>query len=563
MANSELLCMNCMFERENTGDCPHCGYEENTPNDHPYLPMRKKLQNRYIIGRLISANGEGATYTGYDSEQNSVVRIREFLPEGLFERAQGSAKIRVISGSEFSFNNGLVSFLSLARALARMRDLTAILPVYDIFEENGTAYYISETIESVSLRDYLLRTNGTLSFEQIRPLFMPLLSTLNSLHAVDIIHRGISPETLLIGKDGKLRLTDFCIAEVRTARTDLSPELFKGFAAIEQYGFDGQQGPWTDIYGLAATIYRVLVGNPPPEATARVTNDKMMIPASVAETLPAYVMTALANALQILPEDRTRDIETFREEFSASPTVVNRQQQKNAVKKEPVKGKKSKRNTKGIMFVSLLFTCIAVVLIGAVIYFVISGNKAGKGSTEETTRPTMETTYKTADPGATTEVGTEGAPSLKGFVYSDFLTSPEKQLIELRAKYKFEVVDKKFSDQKRGTILEQTPAAGTPIKRGDTIKLVLSMGTNAVGMPNLVGMDYKDAYITLLEMGFSKDNIIKTDIIDSTMAPNSIVKTDPKASSQVSIDSVITIYVNTYVPTTTPAPTTDPYYYYE
>jgi len=89
------------------------------------------------------------------------------------------------------------------------------------------------------------------------------------------------------------------------------------------------------------------------------------------------------------------------------------------------------------------------------------------------------------------------------------------------------------------------------------------MGTNAVGMPNLVGMDYKDAYITLLEMGFSKDNIIKTDIIDSTMAPNSIVKTDPKASSQVSIDSVITIYVNTYVPTTTPAPTTDPYYYYE
>ena len=153
-------------------------------------------------------------------------------------------------------------------------------------------------------------------------MFMPALSALGTLHSAGIIHRGLSPQTILVTPDGKLKISGFSIWQARTARGDLNPELFPGYAAIEQYGFEGQQGAWTDIYAFAAVLYRALIGTDPIIATTRVTNDRLMIPSKFAEQLPAYVINALINALQILPEDRTRSVEQFRAELSASPTAA-------------------------------------------------------------------------------------------------------------------------------------------------------------------------------------------------------------------------------------------------
>ena len=104
------------------------------------------------------------------------------------------------------------AFLELWRKLARMRGLSALILVFDIVEDHGTAYAISEYMEGVSLREYLLRSpSGYLSWEQARILFMPVLSTLGTLHSAGIIHRGISPTTLIVGKNGKMRITGFSI----------------------------------------------------------------------------------------------------------------------------------------------------------------------------------------------------------------------------------------------------------------------------------------------------------------------------------------------------------------
>lgn len=201
-----------------------------------------------------------------------------------------------------------------------MRGLSALILVFDIVEDHGTAYAISEYMEGVSLREYLLRSpSGYLSWEQARILFMPVLSTLGTLHSAGIIHRGISPTTLIVGKNGKMRITGFSIWQARTARGDLTAQLFPGYAAIEQYGFEGQQGPWTDIYAFSAVLYRTLIGSTPLEATSRVTNDRLMVPGKFAEQLPAYVINALMNGLQILPEDRTRTVDQLRAELSAAP----------------------------------------------------------------------------------------------------------------------------------------------------------------------------------------------------------------------------------------------------
>ena len=358
MANLENLCPGCMGVKGDGEVCGKCGFD-GTANGSEFLQIKTILEDRYFVGKVLSQNGEGVTYIGYDTELDAVVHIREFFPEGLCEREGDS----VYTTEEYadSFADYKAEFLSLARVLARMRNLSAILPVYDIFEQNETAYYISEAVEYITLRDFLVRNGGRLNFEQMCRLFKPVFSTLASLHSVGVIHRGISPETMIVSRDGRLRIDGFCIPDLRTARTDLSSELYKGYAAIEQYGFDGESGAWTDVYSVAAVIYRTLIGSPPPDAAERVTNDRMIIPPEIAEALPAYALSALADALQILPNDRTQSIEDFRDELSAAPSVVNRTARENVENESRRAPRRRKRNNnKKYVAVAALITAVVL-----------------------------------------------------------------------------------------------------------------------------------------------------------------------------------------------------------
>ena len=151
---------------------------------------------------------------------------------------------------------------------------------------------------------------------------MPVLSTLSTLHKMGITHNGINPDNLLIGRDGKLRLSGFSISEARIEGSELSPELFEGYSPIEQYGYNYENGCWSDVYAFCAVIYRALVGSVPQDAVSRSINDQLIIPARYAEIIPVYVINALMNGLQIDPQDRTRDVEALREELSATPGNV-------------------------------------------------------------------------------------------------------------------------------------------------------------------------------------------------------------------------------------------------
>ncbi len=151
---------------------------------------------------------------------------------------------------------------------------------------------------------------------------MPVLSLLSNLHKSGIVHYGISPDTMLIGRDGKLRISGFSIPEARFERTQIPAEVFDGYTPLEQYGYDLESGEWSDVYAFCATVYRALVGSVPQDAVSRATNDKLIIPARYAEIIPVYVINALMNGLQVDPIERTKDIETLREELSATPSNV-------------------------------------------------------------------------------------------------------------------------------------------------------------------------------------------------------------------------------------------------
>ncbi|NMP36706.1 MAG: PASTA domain-containing protein [Clostridiales bacterium] len=496
--------------------CPYCGFHTDSPQLPPYLPLRTVVADRYLIGRLLDSNGDGATYIGWDLEKKVTVKVREFLPDALAARRPGELELQVLTGCEIAFRDCFQSFLELWRKLARMRGLSALVLVVDIVEDYGTAYAVSEYLDGITLRDYLLRSQtGYISWEQARALFMPVLSTLGTLHTAGIIHRGISPTTLIICKDGKMRISGFSIWQARTVKGDLTSQLFPGYAAIEQYGFEGQQGPWTDIYAFAATLYRSLIGSTPVEAVERATNDKLMIPGKFAEQLPAYVINALVNALQIMPEDRTRSVEQLRNEFSASPAAaaagnnyISQLQQSHpepdTASDKPVENPIRKKSSKGGI-IAFAAGAAACVLIFTALWFTVIKDKIEPNPQQQTSTEQQGFFEKiksmfSSDDSTTTTVPAEDdkleVPNLIGRSYIDV-----KNLYV--SKFEFAATFEYSSTVAQGLIISQTVSGGTMLQRGSKIDVVVSSGYEWVKLPDgLAGKTYAEVYAQLTALGF-------------------------------------------------------------
>lgn len=498
MMNTDHLCMSCMREIGDENQCPYCGFHADSPQLAPYLPLRTVVAERYLAGKLLDYNGDGATYMGWDLEMNAPVTIREFLPDSIAERREDLTLVPM-AGCEITYRDCYQSFLELWRKLARMRGLSALILVFDIVEDHGTAYAISEYMEGVSLREYLLRSpSGYLSWEQARILFMPVLSTLGTLHSAGIIHRGISPTTLIVGKNGKMRITGFSIWQARTARGDLTVQLFPGYAAIEQYGFEGQQGPWTDIYAFSAVLYRTLIGSTPLEATSRVTNDRLMVPGKFAEQLPAYVINALMNGLQILPEDRTRTVDQLRAELSAAPgtstAAIAYAGKEDAPYQEPVpSGRKKSASGSKTALIAGLASIAACLVIFAVLSLTVWREDIGMFFTG----------------GASTQASSNApelvkVPDFRGLNYNNI-----KSNTDYTNAFFFETEYQDSDTQGKDVVLSQNIAYGTEVPKGSTIKLVLSSGNEEITLPDFKGQNYATVKLKLEEMGFQCRAIVE------------------------------------------------------
>lgn len=501
MINSENLCMSCMKEiGENVEQCPYCGYYTGTKQIEPYLPVRSVLANRYLIGKLLEYNGDGATYIAWDISTRQPVTVREFLPDTLCGRAMQDKNVSILQGCEVAFNDCMAEFTELWQKLSRMGGLSALENVIEVFNENGTAYAVSEYIENITLRDYLLRIKtGYIPWERAKALFMPVLSTLGMLHTAGIIHRGISPLTLHLGKDGKMRIGGFSIWQARTARGELTAQLFPGYAAVEQYGLEYQQGPWTDIYAFGATLYRALIGSDPIEATERLANDRLMVPGKFAEQLPAYVINGLINALQILPEERTRTVEQLRAELSAAPTVasasfteayeeppVERYQPVGAPTAAEPQVREPKTRDKGskkTVIRAALISALVLLAAFAVLIFMkpeLFGINKEIETLENTTRADMVVVPNFVKRDIAEITGT--AYWTKNFVF------------EKREEYS-EIIEK-------GCVIAQNIKEGTEVNAGTTIILTVSLGAEQFELPEVIGLKYDSARILLQERNF-------------------------------------------------------------
>ena len=348
MIKETTLCMGCMNDKTYDGPCKLCGYRDDSPCIPAYLPPKSFLNERYIVGKLLSYTGEGATYIGFDSAAGIKVTIKEFMPDTLCTRKKGEGEIIVNAGMMPLYKTYMSEFADLGKSLMKSRGMSHIQTVLDVFYENNTCYTVYEFITGISLKTYLANSAGEMSWEQVKELFPPILTTISLIHSAGIIHRGISPQTIFVTDKMELKLTGFSISAARTTNTEIACEIFTGYAAPEQYTNE-INGTWTDVYGIAAVLYRVLTGANPQEAIAR-TGGSMLEPMMINRNVPSNISKVIMSGMRLSTDSRIRSITEFVDKLFAQPKYtgegksaqerpLTRQQQKKLAKqrKERVK----------------------------------------------------------------------------------------------------------------------------------------------------------------------------------------------------------------------------------
>ena len=313
-----MICSNCFRDTENNTICPYCQYDD-TADEKRFpqaLPHGIAIGGgAYTLGRVLGQGGFGITYIALDNATSKRVAIKEFFPDSMATRTAGNTVSAHTGERGEGFLYGKQCFLEEAKTLATFIGNPNIVRVYRYFEENETAYFVMEYVEGESLKDYLRRHGGKISFEEAKRILIPAMNALAVVHSKGIVHRDVSPDNIIIKKDGSVKLLDFGAARysIGNISRSLDVVLKHGYAPREQYSRHGRQGPFTDVYSLAATFYRSITGIIPQDSIDRMDNDLVVTPRAYCPDLTPQGEYAIYKALAVNPADRFSSMLEFKE----------------------------------------------------------------------------------------------------------------------------------------------------------------------------------------------------------------------------------------------------------
>ena len=545
MRDLDNLCANCWEELTEGSVCAECGYDNDTQNDSVYLKTKTVIAGQYVIGNVIKIESDSVTYSGYDGQLDKPILIREFFPKGIASRFDDSDELHVRQKYVNEFARYKKSFYNLWTTMQKLHNLSAVVPVYDLAEANGTYYAIIEKTESVPLREYLLRNEeGYILWDTARLMFMPVLTTIEALHSNGIVHGSITPDNLVLCRDGKVHLAPFPITEASDQATAMEFTENDGYTALEQYNNKHRICAATDIYSFSACIYRALVGSNPPSAVSREANDKLMIPNTIAEKIPMHVIKALVNGLQIYPEKRVKTVEDFRELLDAAPAV----RAKAAVEQEDIYQKGAKggypeynesKGDKKRKAVVVVLIILIVAAIAAAVYVVQFSGLIDNGKNNTTT---------------TQPVKTYQVPNFSGVGYTQ---SDIENNGAWNEQFKFTFQGEYSADTEEGIIFKQSVAAGETVDQGTEIILTVSKGIQTQTVPDVRGLVLDEATKQLEDLGFKVSTVEVYN--DGTHIANTVKNTDASAPSAGTLaavgEEVILQVYGEAEPTTVPAVT--------
>lgn len=563
MTEINRLCLGCMNEKESDGPCEKCGYNNDAPYLPSYLAPGTVLNDRYIAGKLLSYNGEGATYIGFDKVTGTKVTIKEYMPDTLCSRKKGDPQIVVDPNQLPLYKTYMSEFVELNKALLKARSMTHIQTVLDIFPQNNTAYVIFEFINGITLKNYLANCSGELTWDRVKELFPPILTTLSLVHSAGIIHRGISPQTILVTEKNELKLIDFQISAGRTTGTEIACEMYPGYSAPEQYSSAEWQGTWTDVYGISATLYRVLTGCVPAESISRLGNDNCPEPMVINRNVPSHVSKVIMNGLKLNTSNRIQTItelvvklfeqpkfNTAEQEAVRPVQRVKRIEVTEEPEKAPVqkstnaKGKKKKQNNKAAIIATIIVCVVIIIGFGIAIAVLAMTDNNTSSSYDPNYYSAPESTASSSAPettAATTTVSSDtmpdivyGCPTFTGALFTSIQDT--YNFVKINAEYKFD------DTVANGIVISQSIKPDTEITEGTEIKLVVSKGPSSIALPDYTGLKV-DEYTAMLSQRNVKFEKKETGDTNGVKA-GYVVKCSKKVGEKVDVanSETVTVY---------------------
>lgn len=305
-------CPGCFADKGGVAVCPVCQYDESAPRSPLFLPHGIIIGGQFRVGRVLGQpGGFGITYLGWDIHLQQRVAIKEFLPRDIVTRHPGALDVSThTQETRSAFEFGKEQFLREARIVARL-DHPNVVRVRSFFNANDTAYLVMDYYEGLSLGDYLSRVRSVIEPALAVPLIRPVLDALQYVHEHGVVHRDLKPHNIYLATVGKPIVLDFGAARQAAGERvqSMSVVLTDGYAPLEQYQRRATQGPWTDVYGAAATLYRMLAGVAPPTALDRLTDDPLE--RGGWDKVPESLRGALRKALALKPEHRFQSAGEF------------------------------------------------------------------------------------------------------------------------------------------------------------------------------------------------------------------------------------------------------------
>ena len=459
------LCPNCMNEiKEGSEKCPSCGYDLQAPQEanlHALKPYTI-LQGKYLVGNVIGEGGFGITYIGFDLNLEVKIAIKEFYPNGFVTRESNvtSMVTNYTTGDKSQYDKWKESFVREARSLAKFSDLPGIVHVRDFFQENNTAYIVMEFVEGETLKSHLKACGGKISVDETLTMMRPVIQSLAKVHEAGIVHRDISPDNIMIQKGGTVKLIDFGAARDfgSEGEKSLSVLLKPGYAPEEQYRSKGNQGPWTDVYAMCATIYRCITGTKPAESMERMREDTLKKPSGMGIAIDADTENALMSGMAVYAEQRIKTMDELESRLyknGAEITSVSSRRIPNVSQKPTKPSNKgtaskpgdqkqkvlSKIKGKEKYIVTGVVAALLLILIISVVR--MTGNKKTKESADINTVTENNIVAETPPEADTTELMTESSVDAEEEAETEI-----SECDKYREAYA-EIVNKAWHDEKR------------------------------------------------------------------------------------------------------------------
>lgn len=546
------LCPKCMREIKDSAVkfCPNCGKNltQKEKIQHQLKPF-SMLKNKYLVGEVLGQGGFGITYIGFDTMLEVRVAIKELYPRDFCTRESATTNMVTIYDHE---NRETVMkwqerFLSEARRLGRCSGLPGVVDVRDFFLENNTAYMVLEYLEGMDLGEYAKRQGGKIPADILLSKIEPVIIALGEVHKQGLIHRDISPDNIRCLHTGQMKLMDFGAARdyVSNDEKSLSIMLKRGFAPEEQYRSKGNQGPWTDVYALAATMYKCMTGVTPPEAMDRTRNDELKRPNDLGAGIPEYAENAILKAMAVYAEDRFQSMEEFHSALYGKTNVEPKRPIQNGGKKDSAK--KSSSTGKIILGVVCFILCACV---GAGGFLLLKSNI--KSRTEKTLSDdeskkdpdedgSTESEETAADESTETEEAASDGNIISGFEVQE-LDDGTVAIIGYQESEKELVIPEKLGD-KMVTVLKKLET--DEVKQLTISGSVVAIGEDAVISSSIKKIILRDGIEKLNDGAFAgcekleEVNIPKTiDYIGTSVFPKEFIEKQSESRGIYYVDGI-------------------------